>query len=112
MSAVTEGAWANLSGTSRPKVSKRQVFCKAHSNSIALLWRTSTAAVANSPPNGHLHANTAKMSLVSGEKSNFQYILRLLNTNVRIPPPCEFRATEHHVQSRTRRQNIRDEDMD
>jgi hypothetical protein len=27
--------------------------------------------------------NTAKMSLVSGEKSNFQFILRLLNTNVR-----------------------------
>merc|ERR1711977_594034 len=27
-------------------------------------------------------ATTAKMSLVSGEKSNFQYILRLLNTNV------------------------------
>jgi hypothetical protein len=25
------------------------------------------------------------MSLVSGEKSNFQFILRLLNTNVRIP---------------------------
>merc|ERR1712137_1330880 len=25
---------------------------------------------------------TAKMSLVSGEKSNFQFILRLLNTNV------------------------------
>lgn len=33
------------------------------------------------------HANTAKMSLVSGEKSNFQFILRLLNTNVR--PPME-----------------------
>jgi hypothetical protein len=28
---------------------------------------------------------TAKMSLVSGEKSNFQFILRLLNTNVREP---------------------------
>ena len=28
---------------------------------------------------------TAKMSLVSGEKSNFQFILRLLNTNVRLP---------------------------
>jgi len=27
-------------------------------------------------------ATTAKMSLVSGEKSNFQFILRLLNTNV------------------------------
>jgi hypothetical protein len=25
------------------------------------------------------------MSLVSGEKSNFQFILRLLNTNVRLP---------------------------
>ncbi|GAB7327310.1 hypothetical protein MBLNU13_g11191t2 [Cladosporium sp. NU13] len=29
----------------------------------------------------HRH-HTAKMSLVSGEKSNFQFILRLLNTNV------------------------------
>ena len=27
------------------------------------------------------------MSLVSGEKSNFQFILRLLNTNVREPLP-------------------------
>jgi hypothetical protein len=26
--------------------------------------------------------NTANMSLVTGEKSNFQFILRLLNTNV------------------------------
>lgn len=25
------------------------------------------------------------MSLVTGEKSNFQFILRLLNTNVRLP---------------------------
>jgi hypothetical protein len=32
----------------------------------------------------HRH-HTAKMSLVSGEKSNFQFILRLLNTNVREP---------------------------
>lgn len=30
-------------------------------------------------------ANNAKMSLVSGEKSNFQFIIRLLNTNVRSP---------------------------
>ncbi|KAK8194354.1 ribosomal 40S subunit protein S18B [Zalaria obscura] len=30
----------------------------------------------------HDHDNTAIMSLVSGEKSNFQFILRLLNTNV------------------------------
>lgn len=39
------------------------------------------------------HPTTAKMSLVSGEKSNFQFILRLLNTNVRCPRVPLLRGT-------------------
>jgi hypothetical protein len=37
------------------------------------------------PPTVVHRLSTTTMSLVSGEKSNFQFILRLLNTNVRIP---------------------------
>ena len=45
------------------------------------------------------------MSLVSGEKSNFQFILRLLNTNVRTTPSSTTRpqqamahgAKHHHI---------------
>ena len=41
----------------------------------------------------HIRSITAKMSLVSSEKSNFQFILRLLNTNVRQNDPrAEMRA--------------------
>lgn len=44
---------------------------------------------------------TAKMSLVSGEKSNFQFILRLLNTNVRIPRnPILIRARHEEEENR------------
>lgn len=39
-------------------------------------------------------ATTAKMSLVSGEKSNFQFILRLLNTNVRFTLPDRIAREE------------------
>jgi hypothetical protein len=66
-----------------------------HTNAKAL--QNATTALSNfatSSPGGyhqrpsdkprHRH-HTAKMSLVSGEKSNFQFILRLLNTNVREP---------------------------
>lgn len=45
------------------------------------------------------------MSLVSGEKSNFQFILRLLNTNVRKTPSDaaipEDTVTPRHRKTRT-----------
>ncbi len=41
------------------------------------IWQASTATTATSP-----NPQSPIMSLVSGEKSSFQFILRLLNTNV------------------------------
>nr|KMM63744.1 40S ribosomal protein S18 [Coccidioides posadasii RMSCC 3488] len=62
-------------------------FWIPHSEILTNLFRTSSiltpsSSTCTTPPGGYPAHISPIMSLVSGEKTNFQFILRLLNTNV------------------------------